>query len=62
MLLGNTLKSQAEAVESRIERGALQLVNRLDEGPDHGGRDEEPMPGPLASPGHPAVAPQVAHA
>ena len=62
VLLGNTLKSQAEAVESRIERGALQLVNRLDEGPDHGGRDEEPMPGPLASPGHPAVAPQVAHA
>jgi len=62
VLLGNTLKSRAETVETRIERGALQVVNRLEEAPQAPeGRTVHP-PGPVGAPARPPLAPQVAHA
>ena len=64
VLLGNTLKSRADAVEARIERAALQMVNRL----DGASAPEPPLP-PAAAPapaselpGARGTAPQVAHA
>lgn len=56
VLLGNTLKSRADAVEARIERAALQMVNRL---------DGAPAPAPAPTPELPRTrpaAPRVAHA
>ncbi|MEC8422243.1 MAG: MotA/TolQ/ExbB proton channel family protein, partial [Myxococcota bacterium] len=62
VLLGNTLKSRADAVEARIERAALQMVNLLDQAPGPAAASE-PVPADVPS----GVAersgvPPVAHA
>jgi len=62
VLLGNTLKSRAETVESRIERGALQVVNRLEAAPTAPEAREAVQRGPVGAPPHPPLTPQVAHA
>jgi biopolymer transport protein ExbB len=63
VLLGNTLKSQADGVEARIERAALQMVNRLDGASAPAA--PVPAPAPASAPPPPTerpAAPQVAHA